>query len=292
MIPRIFTSDPEVLAQCALLWPLFALMQPLNGAVFALDGILIGASDGAYLALSMVVAFVVFAVALAVVSLGGLGRAGRLGRADGAHRDAARADGRPLPAAAVARHGVRLTRAGRSQFARTATSANPARRMLRYEFEGRSSRRSPVSVTRTSQPDLARVADALGEQRALAALAAVLGQRRREAEVADAFRDEHARRRRRLVAVEREPAVPADLVRAGRPRRRSVRQAVAGGDDPAEGRPPRPGPTRTSRSEVGRRGHVLEPAPERHPAPARLEARARSASRRAPPAGRRDATAT
>ena len=68
VIPRIFTSDPEVLAQCALLWPLFALMQPLNGAVFALDGILIGASDGAYLALSMVVAFVVFVAALAVVS--------------------------------------------------------------------------------------------------------------------------------------------------------------------------------------------------------------------------------
>ena len=39
--------------QCALLWPLFALMQPLNGIVFALDGILIGASDGRYLALSM-----------------------------------------------------------------------------------------------------------------------------------------------------------------------------------------------------------------------------------------------
>jgi putative MATE family efflux protein len=68
VIPRVFTSDPEVLAQCALLWPLFALMQPLNGAVFALDGILIGASDGAYLALSMVVAFVVFALALAVAA--------------------------------------------------------------------------------------------------------------------------------------------------------------------------------------------------------------------------------
>ncbi len=68
VIPRIFTSDPDVLAQCALLWPLFALMQPLNGAVFALDGILIGASDGAYLALSMVAAFVVFVCALAAVS--------------------------------------------------------------------------------------------------------------------------------------------------------------------------------------------------------------------------------
>ncbi len=66
LIPRVFTSDPAVLAQCALIWPLFALMQPLNGAVFALDGILIGASDGFYLALSMVVAFAVFTAALAL----------------------------------------------------------------------------------------------------------------------------------------------------------------------------------------------------------------------------------
>ena len=68
VIPRAFTSDPDVLAQCALLWPLFALMQPLNGAVFALDGILIGASDGLYLALSMAAALVVFAGALAVAA--------------------------------------------------------------------------------------------------------------------------------------------------------------------------------------------------------------------------------
>jgi putative MATE family efflux protein len=57
VLPRVFTSDAEVLAQCALLWPIFALMQPLNGAVFALDGILIGASDGPYIAGAMVVAF-------------------------------------------------------------------------------------------------------------------------------------------------------------------------------------------------------------------------------------------
>ena len=68
VIPRIFTSDAEVLDQCALLWPVFALMQPLNGIVFALDGILIGASDGRYLALSMVTAFVVCAGALAVAT--------------------------------------------------------------------------------------------------------------------------------------------------------------------------------------------------------------------------------
>ena len=68
VIPRIFTSDPTVLAQCALLWPIFALMQPFNGIVFALDGILIGASDGRYLALSMVCAFLVCAGALVVVT--------------------------------------------------------------------------------------------------------------------------------------------------------------------------------------------------------------------------------
>ena len=64
VLPRAFTSDAEVLAQCALLWPLFALTQPLNGAVFALDGILIGASDGAYLAASMVTAFLCCAAVL------------------------------------------------------------------------------------------------------------------------------------------------------------------------------------------------------------------------------------
>jgi MATE family, multidrug efflux pump len=37
-------------------------MQPLNGAVFALDGILIGASDGRFLMWSMVAAFVVCAL--------------------------------------------------------------------------------------------------------------------------------------------------------------------------------------------------------------------------------------
>ena len=57
VLPRLFSSDAEVLAECAALWPIFALLQPVSGAVFALDGILIGASDGPYIAGSMVVAF-------------------------------------------------------------------------------------------------------------------------------------------------------------------------------------------------------------------------------------------
>jgi putative MATE family efflux protein len=56
VVPRIFTSDAETLDRTRALWPIFALMQPLNGAVFALDGILIGAADGRYLMWSMLAA--------------------------------------------------------------------------------------------------------------------------------------------------------------------------------------------------------------------------------------------
>jgi putative MATE family efflux protein len=63
-LPRVFTGDALVLDETALLWPIFALMQPLNGAVFALDGILIGAGDGPFLAISMVAAFVACAAVL------------------------------------------------------------------------------------------------------------------------------------------------------------------------------------------------------------------------------------
>ena len=65
VLPRAFTGDSAVLDETALLWPLFALMQPLNGAVFALDGILIGAGDGPFLAGSMVAAFLACAALLA-----------------------------------------------------------------------------------------------------------------------------------------------------------------------------------------------------------------------------------
>ena len=57
VLPYAFTSDETVVERAQAIWLLFALMQPLNGAVFALDGILIGAGDGRYLMWSMVVAF-------------------------------------------------------------------------------------------------------------------------------------------------------------------------------------------------------------------------------------------
>jgi putative MATE family efflux protein len=56
LLPRVFTSDPAVLERAREVWPLFALMQPFAAAVFALDGILIGAGDTRYLAATMVLA--------------------------------------------------------------------------------------------------------------------------------------------------------------------------------------------------------------------------------------------
>ena len=70
VIPRVFTGDPDVIERATDLWPLFALMQPVGAAVFALDGILIGASDTRFLKWSMVVAFLAFApLALAALAL-------------------------------------------------------------------------------------------------------------------------------------------------------------------------------------------------------------------------------
>jgi putative MATE family efflux protein len=64
LIPRAFTGDAATLDEATMLWPLFALTLPFAGAVFALDGILIGASDGPYLAGSMLAAFAACAAAL------------------------------------------------------------------------------------------------------------------------------------------------------------------------------------------------------------------------------------
>ena len=223
-----------MLAQCALLWPLFALMQPLNGAVFALDGILIGASDGAYLALSMVVAFVVFAAALAVVSWADWGVRGVWAALTVLIVTRLVLMGARFRAAAVARYGVRVARAGRSQLARTDTSVNPARRMLRYELEGRSSRRSPVSVTRTSQP----IARAWRTRSASSALWPPLP--RCSGSVAAKPRYPTPSEANRPAAAAgsspsraSQQSQPSSM-RSCSPGGRGVRQAVAGGDDPAE----------------------------------------------------------
>ena len=58
VLPHAFTSDPAVLGQIPYAWWIFAGMQPVAGVVFALDGVLLGAGDAAYLRTATVVAAV------------------------------------------------------------------------------------------------------------------------------------------------------------------------------------------------------------------------------------------
>ncbi|MFD7917926.1 MATE family efflux transporter [Streptomyces sp. NPDC059740] len=68
----VFTSDPAVRNALFLALLVVAVVQPVAGVVFILDGVLMGAGDGRYLAWAMIVTLAVFApVALAVPSLGG-----------------------------------------------------------------------------------------------------------------------------------------------------------------------------------------------------------------------------
>ncbi len=49
ILPAVFSADPDVRAQALIAWPWFAVMQPLAGVVFALDGVLIGAGDARFM---------------------------------------------------------------------------------------------------------------------------------------------------------------------------------------------------------------------------------------------------
>jgi len=67
-LPYLFTQDDDVRAAATIgLWVL-AASQPVCGLVFVLDGVLIGAGDGRYLALAGLVAFVLYAPLLAVAA--------------------------------------------------------------------------------------------------------------------------------------------------------------------------------------------------------------------------------
>jgi putative MATE family efflux protein len=67
-IPRAFTDDALVIARAQDIWWLFALLMPLNGLTFALDGILIGAGDTRFLMWGMLAAAAVY-VPIALLSL-------------------------------------------------------------------------------------------------------------------------------------------------------------------------------------------------------------------------------
>jgi Na+-driven multidrug efflux pump len=55
VLPLLFTSDPAVQSVLAAALIVVGLSQPIAGFVFVLDGVLIGAGDGLWLALAQVV---------------------------------------------------------------------------------------------------------------------------------------------------------------------------------------------------------------------------------------------
>ena len=68
-MPEVFTSAPDVRHQAHVLWPWFVAMMPAAGVVFALDGVLIGAGDVAFMRTHHVVAAVGFFAPLNVAAL-------------------------------------------------------------------------------------------------------------------------------------------------------------------------------------------------------------------------------
>jgi putative MATE family efflux protein len=67
VLPHVFSGDPAVQALTAFLLLHTALMQPMNGALFALDGILIGAGDQRFLAFATLGAAAIFVPAVVLV---------------------------------------------------------------------------------------------------------------------------------------------------------------------------------------------------------------------------------
>ncbi|MGK5533121.1 MATE family efflux transporter [Streptomyces sp. URMC 129] len=72
LILRLFTGDPEVRSHLLPVLLVIAVTEPIAGVVFVLDGVLMGAGDGQYLAGAMLLTLAVFApAALLVPVLGG-----------------------------------------------------------------------------------------------------------------------------------------------------------------------------------------------------------------------------
>jgi putative MATE family efflux protein len=72
-LASVFSNDPAVVTLTSFILIHAAVQQPVGGLVFALDGILIGAGDLAYMARSMVVAAAVFATLASVIVVQDLG---------------------------------------------------------------------------------------------------------------------------------------------------------------------------------------------------------------------------
>jgi MATE family, multidrug efflux pump len=68
VLPHVFTDDALVIERAQEIWWLFAALMPFNGAVFALDGILIGAGDTRFLMWGMLASAAVY-VPVALLAL-------------------------------------------------------------------------------------------------------------------------------------------------------------------------------------------------------------------------------
>jgi MATE family, multidrug efflux pump len=77
VLPPVFTPDPAVLAAMVVPWWFFTALQPVAGVVFAIDGVLLGAGDAAYLRTTTLLAAVLGFLPLIWASLAlGWGLAG------------------------------------------------------------------------------------------------------------------------------------------------------------------------------------------------------------------------
>lgn len=69
VIPLVFSSDVGVQHQAHVLWPWLVGMMPVGGVLFALDGVLIGAGDNAFLRTVTLVSMLLGYIPLAVCAL-------------------------------------------------------------------------------------------------------------------------------------------------------------------------------------------------------------------------------
>lgn len=69
VLPLAFTEDPTVLAQIPHAWWFFVALQPIAGVVFAIDGVLVGAGDAAFLRTATLVSGIVGFLPLVWLSL-------------------------------------------------------------------------------------------------------------------------------------------------------------------------------------------------------------------------------
>ncbi len=73
VLPVLFTEDPQVRSAIAAGLVVVALAQPLSGYVFVVDGVLIGAGDGPWLARSMILVLVTYLPIVALARVLGAG---------------------------------------------------------------------------------------------------------------------------------------------------------------------------------------------------------------------------